>query len=216
MTEVRTRLPYALALARFRQWADCPDVDFDDRRNLLRGPGFALRLPLPCPRRAEGEPLPAYAARLPAEVPPHLVVLMQAGQAALGFGEGEDLIHHKVIRKYMVRKKRGKAQLTHLKTKGKSRAGSRIRLAQTEQFFAEINQKLHDWGEAETAERILFSCPVRMWPLLFGSRVPAAFDQRDERLIKVPLDVRVPDLAELERVRRYALAGHWTEFLSTT
>ena len=47
----------------------------------------------------------------------------------------------------MVRKKRGVSQIKHLKTKGKSRAGSRVRLAETEEFFENINGRLQDYFE---------------------------------------------------------------------
>ena len=40
---------------------------------------------------------------------------------------GEELVRHKVFKRYVVRG-RGRAQPTHLKSKGKSRYGSRLRL----------------------------------------------------------------------------------------
>ena len=36
--------------------------------------------------------------------------------------EGEELIEHKVFKTYMVRKKQGKSQIKHLKSKGKSKS----------------------------------------------------------------------------------------------
>ncbi|MEO1451203.1 MAG: hypothetical protein AAFV07_16855 [Bacteroidota bacterium] len=45
----------------------------------------------------------------------------------------------------MKRHKRGKAQISYLNTRGKSKAGSRIRLANTVAFFEEINERLQDW-----------------------------------------------------------------------
>ncbi len=71
------------------------------------------------------------------------LVLVRAGQAAVGYFHQGQLIDHKVIRAYMVRQKQGKSQFKYLKTKGKSRAGSRIRLAETLLFFNEINKKLN-------------------------------------------------------------------------
>ena len=45
---------------------------------------------------------------------PYLLILIQAGYASLGYFEEGELIHHKAITSYMVRKKQGKAQLKHL------------------------------------------------------------------------------------------------------
>ena len=96
------------------------------------------------------------------EKPPSVIMLIQAGHAALGYYQGDKLKQHKVIRKYMVRKKQGKAQLKYLKTKGKSRAGSRIRLANSVLFFEEINQYLNDWLTRES-ETIIYSCGPMLW-----------------------------------------------------
>lgn len=74
---------------------------------------------------------------------PHFALaLIKAGQAAVGYFHQGELIDHRVFRAYMVRQKQGKSQIKHLKTKGKSRAGSRIRLSETERFFEEINERL--------------------------------------------------------------------------
>lgn len=175
---------------------------------------FEFRMPLPLPGMQQEDSLEAYAARIgkPAFPPDYLILLMQAGQSALGYFEAGELVYHKVIRKYMVRKKQGKAQVAHLKIKGKSRAGSRVRLAQTVAFFEEINTKLQDWEVSHTAERILYSCPVRMWPLLFEAKVAAPFDQRDSRLRKIPKDVGIPDFEELQEVNRFALSGAITVY----
>jgi hypothetical protein len=59
---------------------------------------------------------------------------MQAGHSALAYFEDGEMRHHKVIKKYMVRGN-GKAQVGYLQTRGKSKAGSRIRLANTVSFL---------------------------------------------------------------------------------
>jgi hypothetical protein len=175
---------------------------------------FEFRLPLPLPDFNEEESLHRYLERTSRpDVPPdYIIILIQAGHSALAYCEAGKMLYHKVIRKYMVRKKQGKAQIAHLKSKGKSRAGSRVRLAQTVEFFEEINSKLHNWDVTESADRILYSCPVRMWPLLFESKVPAPFDQRDNKLRKIPMDVGIPNLEELEEVNRFALSGAVTVY----
>ena len=57
----------------------------------------------------------------------HAVLLIQAGACALGLWRDEELLEHKAFKAYVVRG-RGRAQPTHLKTRGKSRYGSRLRL----------------------------------------------------------------------------------------
>jgi hypothetical protein len=139
-----------------------------------------------------------------------LIVLIQAGSASIGFFNDATLVHHKVIKKYMVRKKQGKAQISYLNEKGKSRAGSRIRLANTYDFFEEINQKLWDWNI--TPERILYSCPIKLWNLVFESKIDSFFSKSDERLLKIPRDVQIPNFDELKRISTFAGFGHFTIF----
>lgn len=166
---------------------------------------------------ARPEPLETYLTRVPSEPPTYLILLMQAGAAALGVVREERWIHHKVIRKYMVRKSQGKAQLTYLQQKGKSRAGSRIRLAESVEFFEEINEKLSTWMVTSDVEYLLYSCPPRLWGYLFRSRVMPPFSMEDPRLHKIPLDVDTPNLDELERVHHFVQQGRKFEiqFLQT-
>ena len=141
-----------------------------------------------------------FLATLESEIGTLLVVLVQAGSAALGILEEGELVRHKVIKKYMVRGK-GHYQGTHLKTKGKSRYGSRLRLQKAVEFFLEINRKLGEWDdEAGPFERIYLSCPVRLANELFGAKVPPPFGRGDDEVEKVPLTVRVPSHKELRRV----------------
>lgn len=135
------------------------------------------------------------------------IVLIQAGAAALGYYERTDLLHHKVIKKYMVRKKQGKSQIKHLRTKGKSRLGSRIRLRNSRLFFEEINDILSRWDVASKSEAILLSVPINLKNLLFTSKVPSPFDKKDLRVKKVPIDVRIPSLKELTHVNWLATRG---------
>ncbi|MCK5077740.1 MAG: hypothetical protein KAR38_15260, partial [Calditrichia bacterium] len=147
------------------------------------------------------------------EIPPaYYIVLIQAGNSSIGYFEEGEVIYHKVIRKYMVRKKQGKAQITYLNKKGKSRAGSRIRLAETVEFFKEINDKLDEWERLGEAKKILYSCPAKLWGMLFNSKILPPFDKKDERLIKIPMDVKVPNFEELMRVNEFALCGEVVSF----
>ncbi len=166
-----------------------------------------FRPPLPCPAMRQGETLGDYIARFPEEIPSYTLVLMQAGAAALGYFEEGEVQLHKAIKKYMIRRKQGKAQFNYLNTRGKSKAGSRVRLNNTQHFFEEINEYLTHWEAYEPAEKIIYSCTARLWGMLFQSKVETPFDKKDERLIKVPRDVGIPDFEELLRINRFVKQG---------
>jgi len=152
------------------------------------------------PAFEEDEILSSYLSRIPSEPPSQLIILIQAGAAALGFFHQEKMLH-KVITKYMVRKGQGKAQLTYANTKGKSRMGSRIRLQQGLLFFKEINEKLHHWkNEVSAAEKIYVSCPIRLMNELYGGKTFPPFPRKDERIRKVPFSMHKPSFKELKRI----------------
>lgn len=203
-------LDYAESVAALQELAAGADLQWDREKMKLTGEGFEFRLPWPMPAPEPGEDLETYADRLEPFPPPFLMVLIQAGHSALGYFEDGELLFHKTIKKYMVRAKRGKAQIGYLNAKGKSKAGSRIRLANTVSFFEDINGKLEEWAVEDEVARVLVSVPVRMWSLWFGSKVPPPFDRDDARLRKIPLDVHRPDLEELERVAQHGIKGYWT------
>lgn len=138
----------------------------------------------------------------------HLILLMQAGNAALAYFNNDALEHHKVIRKYMVRKSQGKAQIKHLKTKGKSRLGSRIRLQQSEKFFEEIHEKIREWQLPNNFEKLLYSCDISLWSLLFEKKYQPAFDKNDSRLQKIPLDLEVPNMSVINYVHKFAYKSY--------
>lgn len=117
------------------------------------------------------------------------VVLVKAGTASVGFFENGHLSSHKVFRSYMVRKKQGKSQIKYLKTKGKSRAGSRVRLQQTLEFFQNINSRLNEIDEANHLERIAISCSKTLWPYLFGEDARPPITKDDNRLLRVPIHI---------------------------
>ena len=146
-----------------------------------------------------------YAAALPAELGHHLVVLLQAGAAALGTFRCGELCRHKVIKRYVTRG-RGKAQPAYLKSKGKSRYGSRLRLRNARRLLQEVNGQLAAWaGEDGDYELKLYSCPVRQWADLHHAPVACPFPRDEFR--RIPRDVRVPSLEELVRAYRSCLWG---------
>jgi len=168
-----------------------------------------LRLPLPWPPLpSDRQGLPAYLTQLPAELPVHLVLLIQVGACAMGVFEGEEILVHKAFKKYMKRHKQGRSQLDFANTRGKSRAGSRVRLANAVRFFEEINSRLREWEATHAPQRLIYSCAAPLWGALFQSRVSPPFDRKDPRLVKVPRDVRIPDHEELVRVQRFIRFGY--------
>ena len=175
-------------------------LDQDDGTRLSLHPPLAL---LPGGDLV-GELLDRWLEDFPKELGLEFLVLVQAGASALGLWEDDELVRHKVIKKYVVRG-RGRAQPQHLRTRGKSRYGSRLRLSNARAQLEETNGKLREWWEAfGEPRRILVSCPVRTWPELLGSDPAPPFGRDDPRLGRVGLDVKVPSFEELLRVR-YAL-----------
>jgi hypothetical protein len=142
------------------------------------------------------------------EITRFAIILIQAGHAAVGFAENEYLIDHKVITTYMVRRKQGKSQIKFLKTKGKSRAGSRIRLANTVRFFERINQRLNIYFDRHRIDRIALSCSRTLIPFLFNSKETCPFDKRDERILSIPKHIQTPNFGVLKKTHQFLLKGN--------
>ena len=103
--------------------------------------------------------------------------------------------------------KQGKSQLKHLKTKGKSKLGSRIRLGNVVLFFEEINQKLLDWEIEEHIEHIFYSASIQLWNMVFESKVAPPFEKQDPRFMKIPSDVQTPNYEELLKLNEFVKQG---------
>lgn len=130
-----------------------------------------------------------------------LIILIKAGIGSVGFFENGEISSHKVFRAYMVRKKQGKSQVKHLKTKGKSRAGSRVRLQQTFEFFDNINSRIIELTEKNQIDQIAISCSKTLRPFFFDSGIKPPFGKHDDRLMRVP--IHIPDATH-----RYLLKTH--------
>lgn len=137
----------------------------------------------------------------------YLIVLITTGQASIGIFKNKENLEHKVIRKYMIRKKQGKSQLKYLKTKGKSRAGSRIRLNNSLLFFEEINEYLNKWNDNYNICRILYFVPKTLINLWFNSNITPFFNKKDTKLIKIPYNLDFPSYELLKKVGKYAYDG---------
>jgi len=142
-----------------------------------------------------------FALALPEAPGLHALLLLRAGAAALGLWDDDELLAHKTITKYVVRGK-GRAQPTHLKTRGKSRHGSRLRLRNAEALLVEVSERLGDWwAEFGPFDQLLYAAPVRQWSDLFHVK-PAPPCERKGLPRRVGVDVREPRHEELLRVRR--------------
>lgn len=128
------------------------------------------------------------------------IVLIRAGQAVTGYFHQGILLDHKVFRAYMVRKKQGKSQVKYLKTKGKSRAGSRIRLGETLQFFEEINTRLNVYKTNFPIDFWGISCAKTMWPFYFDSAISPPFTQKQANLIAIPYHISQASFDALREV----------------
>ena len=153
--------------------------------------------------------IPAPGQNLTIEDKPvhYVILLVQSGSCAIGYFENGINLNHKVFRAYMVRKKRGTSQIKHLKTKGKSRAGSRVRLAETEEFFEHINERLQEYFATHKVDRIALSVSKILIPYLFNSKTATPFDKRDVRIFKIPKHIHLPIYEVLLDTNRFLLKG---------
>jgi len=145
-------------------------------------------------KRAGGppDPLEALLDALPSELPRHLVVLLQAGAASLGCFERGEPVATKSFKRYVVRGN-GKAQPTHLKTKGKSRYGSRLRLQNARRQRDETVERLQRLQEEHgPAEAAFVSAPRALWSELLAARPAPPIDPRTTRVVRIPYDLPVP------------------------
>jgi hypothetical protein len=156
-----------------------------------------FRLPIVFPAVGRKEAAPVH----------YVLLLIQAGNCAVGYFEDGVNLDHKVFRSYMVRKKQGKSQIKYLKTKGKSRAGSRVRLGETLEFFENINEHLQRYFEDHTVHRVAISCSKTLLPYLYDAKVPTPFDKRDKRLFKIPMHVHTPIYDVMMDVHKFLLKG---------
>lgn len=137
----------------------------------------------------------------------YLMLLVQSGSASVGVFEHEKCLSHKVFSSYMVRKKQGKSQIKHLKTKGKSRAGSRMRLASGAEMFDNVNDRLQRHFDEHDFDRIAFSCSKILLPHLFGAKVEPPFDKKDSRIYKIPKHLHQPNFEVMLGMQRFLNLG---------
>ncbi len=118
-----------------------------------------------------------------------LYLSIESGNAALILMHGKEMQYHTTFSSYMTRKKQGFSQIKYLKKKGKSRAGSRVRLAATVEFFENINRRTRDLFNQHEIARIAIDCSTTLIPFLYGSKESPPFEKNDVRLYKIPVHI---------------------------
>jgi hypothetical protein len=149
-----------------------------------------------------------HSSDLSTDTPNYLLLLIRAGFAALSICQHGEFKCHKTIRKYMIRKKQGKAQYTYQILKGKARGGAKLRLEKTNEFFQEINQKLLDWHiSIKNIDLIMLQCSPRLWRGLYMTKLKPPFSNKDKRIRKIPIVTYKPTFKELKRINYTLLNG---------
>ncbi len=133
------------------------------------------------------------------EEPVVLYLSMESGNAAICVMEGDVNTYHTTFSAYMSRKKQGFSQIKYLNKKGKSRAGSRVRLASTIAFFENINTGLEELFDEFDFDRIALGCSKTLLPYLFSSKVSCPFQKDDKRLYKIPVHLPQSNFTNLDK-----------------
>lgn len=135
-----------------------------------------------------------------------LYLSIESGNAAICVMEGKVNTYHTTFSAYMTRKKQGVSQIKYLNKKGKSRAGSRVRLAKTLEFFEDINATLTKLLAQEDIDRIGVNCSTTLIPYLYQSKVPCPFEKKDPRLYKIPLHIPQSNFTHLDKAIKKLMA----------
>lgn len=124
---------------------------------------------------------------------------IESGNAVICVMNGKTNVFHTTFSAYMTRKSQGMSQIKYLNKKGKSRAGSRVRLASTIDFFNKINEALSQLFEIYEFDRIALNCDASLIPYLFRAKVVCPFDKKDNRLYKIPLHIPKSNFTQLHK-----------------
>ena len=177
---------------------------------VLVGDDLILRPPLVQPLPADCEDGEAWLEAMPLDLGLHLVVLLQAGATSIGLFDGGREVATKSFKRYVVRGS-GRAQPTHLKTRGKSRYGSRLRLQNAKQQLEETSERVADWLAVHGEPELVFhGAPKRLWADLMRTEPIPSFapgGPLEDRLVRIPLDLPVPTTDVLLRTYRALCFG---------
>ena len=198
-------------------WEDCEQIclEFDaldeapsrghPNRCIFTSGDWCLVPPMAISLGQPRQNLVNWIPEIPFEPGLQVVICLQAGATSLGLFEAGAVLHTKTIKRYVVRGN-GRAQPTHLNSKGKSRYGSRLRLQNAKAILEETSEKLHDWwDEYGEPEVVFFNAPVRLWADLMRAQPPVPFDGLP--LVRIPLDLPKPTTDVLLRAYRSLCYG---------
>jgi hypothetical protein len=158
---------------------------------------FSIRPPLNLPRLI---PNLEEWLKLP-EIDEYVVLLARSGIASVGLFKSGKFTHHKVFRSYLNRKKQGKSQITYLKTKGKSRAGSRVRLENAKTFITNLNTYINKINPLNRIPLFYFiPVPLLSFWRQSSTHPPKAILLHESKTI--PLNVKTPGFDEMKRVNK--------------
>ncbi|MCH8515234.1 MAG: hypothetical protein LAT68_02800 [Cyclobacteriaceae bacterium] len=125
------------------------------------------------------------------------ILIIGSEFSIIGISDGKELIDHKVFKTYSVRKRQGRSQINYLKTKGKSKAGSRVRLGNITLYLESINEK---WNQLELQykpSKWVFHCSKILISYVYESKIKPLIPLQSEKLIKPGLSLSKPKLEDL-------------------
>ena len=206
MTSRAFTFPWTDSARQLRELASAWSIAPDGRGGFM-GESVRFEPPRVLPPVAESDTPESWLDSLPTHLGLELVVLAQAGAIAVGAWRDDVLIDHVARKRYVVRGQ-GRAQPTHLRTRGKSRYGSRLRLQNHRRLLDELIERLRTIVVQEGEPDVLhYFAPPRLWDDILAHDPPPPFTRDDPRIPRVPLHVHVPDHEELLRVRRALTRG---------
>ena len=150
--------------------------------------------------------LPAFLSSLPfvdgeLQTGPSAVFLMRAGRGAFAIWENGRFFRQKIITKYVVRAKQGKAQSNHNRGKRANSSGAGLRARNEASFITEAAELLDKWrGHLTHCNPIVYSAPARLWGELQRAQKRPVVSKRDPRLLPLGMNLGRPGIAEMHRI----------------
>jgi len=129
------------------------------------------------------------------------IILCHGGRFAGGIFKGAQLLKSKKLQRYVVRKKQGKRQLSHMSKGGCcGSAGGWLRTFHEKKLHADITELLSSWSESlDECETILIHAPGNInQATIFGAESP--LDRDDERIVKLQIQTNVVNSSEVKRI----------------
>lgn len=130
----------------------------------------------------------------------HFFLLMQAGAFAAALWENGVCRNQKVLKRYVVRARSGRAQSAHNSRRKARSEGARLRTRNESALLLDLDAILAQWRSGiEACSTLFYSAPVRLRGQLLTNGAGTLPGPRDPRWCKIPLDLGRPGMAELQR-----------------